>query len=66
MRELDWILEGFIDRQYGSLSTAEKSTFAEFLELPDPELHAYLVGRAEPTDSDLDRLLKRILATPPA
>lgn len=66
MRELDWILDRFVAGHYEALSAAEKSTFAEFLELPDPDLHAYLVGRAEPTDSRLVRLLQRILATLPA
>jgi antitoxin CptB len=63
MRELDRILESFVDGHYRTLSAVEKSTFAQFLELPDPDLHAYLVGRAEPTDSDLARLLERIRET---
>jgi antitoxin CptB len=66
MRELDRILEGFVDTRYQGLSAAEKANFAELLELPDPDLQAYLVGRAEPADSDLARLLKRILASLPA
>ena len=60
MRELDRILERFVDNEYAELSTAEKLTFAEFLEFPDPDLRAYLLGKAEPTDSELARLLKRI------
>jgi antitoxin CptB len=63
MRELDRILEGFVDGHYRTLTAAEKSTFADILELPDPDLHAYLVGRAEPTDSDLARLLERMRKT---
>lgn len=66
MRELDRILEGFVDSQYASLNEAEKLKFAEFLELPDPDLHTYLVGKAEPVDSELASLLKRILGTLPA
>lgn len=63
MRELDRILEGFVDRNYSSLSQAEKLKFVEFLELPDPDMHAYLVGNAEPVDFELARLLKRIRQT---
>ncbi len=60
MRELDQILEGFVDREFESLNDAEKRKFAEFLELPDPDVHAYLVGRAEPVDEGLVSLLRRI------
>jgi antitoxin CptB len=66
MRELDRILEGFVDSGYEALSPAEKLQFADFLEFPDPDLHAYLVGRAEPMDSELARLLTRIRASLPA
>jgi len=65
MRELDRILEGFIDNGFQELSAAEKRQFAEFLEFPDPDLHAYLVGRAEPTDFELAQLLKRIRESSP-
>lgn len=65
MRELDRILEGFVDDGFGTLNEDEKRRFAEFLELPDPDLHAYLVGRAVPADSELAHLLKQIRATLP-
>lgn len=66
MRELDRILEAFLERSWGELDAAEKARFAEFLELPDPDLHAYLVGRAEPADPELARLLRTIRASGPA
>jgi antitoxin CptB len=66
MRELDRILEGFLETAYGGLDAAERARFAEFLELPDPDLHAYLVGRAEPADPELARLLRTIRASSPA
>ena len=64
MRELDRILERFLEREYGGLSAAEQRRFADFLELPDPDLHAYLIGRAEPADAELASLLHRIRKTP--
>ena len=63
MRELDQILERFVEDGYGQLSDAEKQQFAEILEFPDPDLHAYLVGNAEPMDSRLARLFRHIRAT---
>jgi antitoxin CptB len=60
MRELDRILERFLETAYGELPVAEKRRFAEILEYPDPDLHAYLVGRAEPSDPAVARLLHSI------
>ena len=66
MRELDRILESFVENEYASLDTAEKRLFAEFLEFSDPDLHAYLLGKAEPMDIRIARLLKRIRQSLPA
>jgi antitoxin CptB len=63
MRELDRILEAFLADGYPALGPAEKQMFAEILEYPDPDLHAYLVGNAEPSDSELARLIRHIRAT---
>ena len=60
MRELDRLLEGFFDKQYAGLSAIEKRSFGEILELPDPDLWAYLLGKAEPEDAELARLFKII------
>ena len=63
MKELDQILERFLEHGYPALAAAQKQRFAEFLEYPDPDLHAYLVGRAEPTDFELAELLRAIRET---
>ena len=60
LRELDRILEGFVSEGYGALSAAEKARFADILELPDPDLHAYLLGKADPPDAELARLIRTI------
>jgi antitoxin CptB len=60
MRELDRTLEGFFDSSFDALSDSEKQRFAEFLELPDPDLYAYLLGKAEPADVELARLTRII------
>jgi succinate dehydrogenase flavin-adding protein (antitoxin of CptAB toxin-antitoxin module) len=62
MRELDRLLTEFLAAGYPGLSEREKRRFAELLELPDPELHAYLLGRREPEDSELAGLLESIRA----
>ena len=60
MRELDRILEGFVSASYAGLSTAERARFAEILEFPDPDLHAYLLGKADPVDAELARFIRTI------
>ena len=66
MRELDRLLEQFLDSSYSELSPAERGRFAEFLELPDPELYAYLLGRKLPEDPDLARVMECIRRVSPA
>jgi antitoxin CptB len=60
MLELDRMLEGFLVAGYESLSPVEKQRFAEILEFPDPDLHAYFLGKAEPEDAALARLVRTI------
>ena len=65
MRELDALLIRFVEEAYETLPADDKRRFSSLLELPDPDLHAYLVGRHEPSDPDLERLLDRIRACRP-
>ncbi|HEY7672041.1 MAG TPA: succinate dehydrogenase assembly factor 2 [Gammaproteobacteria bacterium] len=62
MRELDGVLEAFLAGSFAALSTADKSRFAALLELPDPDLYAYLCGRMEPEDESSAALIARIRA----
>jgi succinate dehydrogenase flavin-adding protein (antitoxin of CptAB toxin-antitoxin module) len=63
MRELDAVLQGFVQAPPDRLSDADIACFAAILELPDPELYAYLLGRREPEDGELARLLETIRAS---
>jgi antitoxin CptB len=60
MRELDALLHAFLDESYAALSAAEKQQFAAILDLPDPELNAYVLGRLKPADRDVAALIERI------
>ena len=44
MKELDLILQGWLERRYALASAHERSLFGRFLELPDPEMAGYLLG----------------------
>jgi antitoxin CptB len=60
MRELDRLLSGFLEQHYGELTKRQRAEFEAILEFPDPQLYAYLLGRAAPTDPRLAELIQRI------
>ncbi|MBN1238450.1 MAG: succinate dehydrogenase assembly factor 2 [Gammaproteobacteria bacterium] len=60
MRELDAVLQAFLEEAYDDLSDDDKSRLLVILDLPDPELYGYLVRRHEPEDPDIARLISRI------
>jgi antitoxin CptB len=54
MRELDVLLSGFLEQRYPDLDDSLKADFAGLLELQDPEIWAFLLGRAEPEPAFAD------------
>ncbi len=48
MRELDVLLTRYLERTLAGTSPAERAAFVQLLELPDPDLFGYLVGRTSP------------------
>ena len=63
MHELDGVLEAFLAGSFAALSDADKSRFAAILDLPDPDLYAYLAKRMEHPDPRSATLIARIRAT---
>jgi succinate dehydrogenase flavin-adding protein (antitoxin of CptAB toxin-antitoxin module) len=63
MRELDALLLAFLDANAMCLAEPEIACFEAILELPDPTLHAYLLGRSAPTDPATAVLIERIRAS---
>lgn len=50
MRELDVLLVNWLEHRYAAASEAQKAVFEALLQLPDPELAAYLLqGRTAST-----------------
>ena len=64
MRELDQLLTRYLEQQYPGAATAEQTAFAQLLDLPDPELFGYLVGRATPAEEGLRHVIARIRRDP--
>jgi antitoxin CptB len=62
MRELDTVLAAFVDAEGERLVDADIACFEAILELPDPTLHAYLLGRSAPEDAATAALIERIRA----
>jgi succinate dehydrogenase flavin-adding protein (antitoxin of CptAB toxin-antitoxin module) len=60
MRELDILLIRFLETRYAALGPGDKARFQQLLELPDPDLHAYLLARHVSDDPELEALLRRI------
>jgi antitoxin CptB len=60
-KELDAILQGFLDRHYDRLSPPDQALFVDLLEQPDPDLQAWFQGRDQPPIEPLRRLLQRII-----
>jgi antitoxin CptB len=60
MRELDALLLQYLDCRYATADAWERHAFVRLLELPDPDLYGYLVGRTEVPDDSLRNLVTRI------
>jgi antitoxin CptB len=50
MKELDVVLLAYLERRYDDAPAVEQDSFAALLELQDPQLYAYLLGRETPAD----------------
>lgn len=63
MKELDVLLLAYLEHHYDAATADEQRRFAELLELPDPQLYAYLIGREIPADPALANLVRTISAS---
>jgi antitoxin CptB len=52
MRELDVVLERYLQQRYAMAPLAEQRAFEALLDLPDPQLFDFLVHRETPADPD--------------
>ena len=59
-RELDLLLERYLNDRYGQASAAERAAFEALLERSDPELEDLLTGRLAPESPRQARVLERI------
>lgn len=57
MKELDLLTLGYLERHYPTASAEEQQAFAELLEVQDPLLMSYMVGRETPADATMARVV---------
>ena len=62
MKELDVLLEVYLNVALANAGQEERAVLARLLELPDPELASYLLAGVVADDPDLAALIGRILA----
>ncbi|MGX1097870.1 FAD assembly factor SdhE [Amorphus sp. MBR-141] len=61
-REMDLLLGRFADATIGELSDDEIGAFEALMEVPDPDLYAWIAGQADVPANWDDRLLRKIIA----
>lgn len=59
MREMDLLLQRFVDREYDRLDASGRKLFERLLERPDVELLDYLYGR-RPLSRPIAGLMERL------
>jgi antitoxin CptB len=63
MKELDILLVRYVREHLPAASTDERAAFAEFLELPDPDIARYLLAGDVPDDPRHAALCRALLRT---
>ena len=58
MKELDLLTLGYLERYYPEASAEEQQAFAALLELQDPQLMGYMLGREAPVDAVTTRVVE--------
>jgi len=62
MRELDVVMQRYLERRYAIAPAAEQVAFEALVEQQDPLLLAYLMGREQPADPQQRQVIAVIAA----
>ena len=65
MRELDQLMERFLDRAFAVSSDDERALFLRLLDTEDDILWRWCMGRERPEDPALAGFVHRLLSLPP-
>ena len=61
MKELDFLLVRYLRERYSQAASDERAAFADFLELPDPDIARYLLAGDVPEDPRRAALCRHLL-----
>lgn len=64
MRELDQLLERWLDREYAAVSEVERGVFRRLLDCEDDKLWRWFLRHESPDDVEIAALVDRIRALP--
>lgn len=64
MRELDRLLERYLDRRWPAVSEQERGIFLRLLDCEDDRLWRWFLGHETAPDADLDQLVQHIRDLP--
>jgi antitoxin CptB len=64
MRELDQLMERYLDRAWRDAPSAERGVFLRLLESEDDKLWRWFLGYEAAPDAELARLVERIRSLP--
>ena len=59
------MLSRWLERCYARATADERAQFARFLDLPDPEMAAYLLQHEKPADPAFATLISQLAASRP-
>ncbi len=62
MRELDQLLERYLDRRWPAAEPSERAAFERLLDCEDDQLWRWFLSRAQPEDPELDAAVRHVLA----
>jgi antitoxin CptB len=60
IREMDLLLQNFLSVCWNGLNAAERRAFDRLLDESDPDILAWIAGRAEPPDAEYPALIRRL------
>jgi antitoxin CptB len=63
-KELDYLLEAYLDQYYKKANSKEQALFIELLDFQDTALISYLLGEQLPESKELTELVKKIRHNP--
>ena len=65
MRELDRLLERYLDRRWPAASEPERGVFLRLLDCEDDRLWRWFLGHETPPDAELEQMVQHIRDLPP-